>query len=203
MDDKQNWTVMCVLGKHSIIISESMKTVDVSTFAAKVGQLNKVPIIDAMVVYDCKRTHQVFLLVARNVLYMESMEINLILLFILRDKGLKVRDIPKIQCGEPTVDDHTIQDAETGLFIPLSLDGIFSIFNTQEPTQDDILNGKVVIITPEGSSWNPYCESYADNKDAMTNAVGDLLPSEYIHRKLIKEEDYPSIDAVFGLEGID
>ena len=58
------------------------------------------------------------------------------------------------------------------------------------------------MITQEGSSWNPYCESYADNEDAMTNAVGDLLPSEYIHCELIKEEDYPSISAVFGLEGI-
>ena len=58
------------------------------------------------------------------------------------------------------------------------------------------------IITPEGLSWNPYCESYADNENAMTNAIGELLPSEYIHHKLIKEEDYPSIDAVFGLESI-
>ena len=130
------------------------------------------------------------------------MENNLIPPFILRDKGLKVRDTPKIQCKEPTVDDHTIQDADTGLFIPLSLDGTFSIFNTREPTQDDILNGTVVIITPEGS-WNPYCESYADNESAMTNAVGDLLPSEYIHRELIIIEDYPSIDAVLGLDSID
>ena len=113
---------MCVFGKHCMTISESMKTVDVSTFADEAGQLNKVPIIDAMVAYDCKRTHQVFLLVARNVLYVESMENNLIPPFILRDKGLKVRDTPKIQCEEPTVDDHTIQDANIGLFIPLSLD---------------------------------------------------------------------------------
>ena len=146
---------MCVFGKHSMIISESMKMVDVSTLAAEAGQLNKVPIIDAMVAYDCKRTHQVFLLVAWNVLYVKSMEINLILQFILRDKGLKVRDVPKIQCDEPTVDDHTIQDTETGLFIPLSLDETFPTFNTREPTQDDLLNGTVVVITPEGLSWNP------------------------------------------------
>ena len=101
---------MCVFGKHSMIISESMRTVDVSTFAAEAGQLNKVPTIDAMVAYDCKRTNQVFLLVARNVLYVESMDINLIPLFILREKGLKMRDVPKTQCEEPTVDDHTIQD---------------------------------------------------------------------------------------------
>ena len=61
---------MCVFGKHSMIISESMRTVDVSTFAAEAGHLNKVPIIDAMVAYDCKRTNQVYLLVARNVFFM-------------------------------------------------------------------------------------------------------------------------------------
>lgn len=165
---------MYVFGKHSLTISESMKTVDVSTFSAEAGHLSKVPIINALVAYDCNRTQQVFLLVARNVLYVESMENNLILPFILRDKGLKVRDIPNIQCEEPIVDDHIIEDADTGLFIPLSLDETFSIFNTRKPTQDDVLNGKVVIITPEGSSWNPYCESYADNEDAMTNAVCNL-----------------------------
>ena len=58
---------MRVFGKHSMIISESMRTVDVSTFAAEAGQLNKVPIIDAMVAYDYKRTNQVYLLVAWNV----------------------------------------------------------------------------------------------------------------------------------------
>ena len=156
---------MCVFGKHSMMISESMKTVNVSNFAAEAGQLNKVPIVDAMVAYDCKRTNQVFLLVARNVLYVESMEINLIPPFILREKGLKVRDVPKTQCEEPTVDDHMIQDTESGIFIPLSLYGTFSTFNTRKPTQDDILNGTVVVITPEGSSWNPYCDSYAENED--------------------------------------
>ena len=90
---------------------------------------------------------------------------------------------------EPTADDHTIQDTESGLFIPLSLDGTFSTFNTRKHTDDDILNGIVVVITPEGSSWNPYCDSYDENKDSMTNAVGDLLPSKYIHRELIMDED--------------
>ena len=65
------------------------------------------------------------------------------------------------------------------------------------------LNGNVVVITLEGSSWNPYCDSYAENEDSMTNAVGDLLPSECIHRELITDGDHPSIDAVFGLESID
>ena len=37
----------------------------------------------------------------------------------------------------------------------------------------------------------------------MTNAVGDLLPSEYIHREIISDDDHPSIDAVLGLEIID
>ena len=60
---------MCVFGKHSLKISESMKTVDVSTFAAEAGQLSKVQIIDAMVAYDCNRTHQVFLLVAIDVTF--------------------------------------------------------------------------------------------------------------------------------------
>ena len=73
---------MCVFGKHCIVISESKRTVDVSAFTSAAGGLTKVPIVDALVAYNCKRTNQVYLLVARNVLYVEQMENNLIPPFI-------------------------------------------------------------------------------------------------------------------------
>ena len=60
---------MCVFGRHSMIISESNRSVDVTAFAEEAGGILKVPIADIMVAYDCKRTHQVYLLIARNALY--------------------------------------------------------------------------------------------------------------------------------------
>ena len=50
-----------------------------------------------------------------------------------------------------TEDVHTIQELKSGLFIPLSFQGTFSVFNLRKPTEDDIQVGEPVFITPEGS----------------------------------------------------
>ena len=50
---------MCVLGKQCQVLSESGRSVDVGAFTESVGGLNQVPIVDAMLAYDCKRTNQV------------------------------------------------------------------------------------------------------------------------------------------------
>ena len=167
---------------------------DVHAFAEEAGGITKVPIADIMMVaYDCKQTHQVYLLIARNALYVESMENNLVHPFILREAGLQLKDVPKIHCDDPNDDDHTIQDLETGMFIRLELDGVFSVFNTtRAPEPDDLENGIVVIIIPEGRNWNPYCEVYAENEASITNNRGEVLPTQYIHRDLIVEDDYRS-----------
>ena len=60
---------MCVLGKQCYILSESGESVNVGAFTEAARGLNQVPIVDAMLAYDCKRTNQVYLLVLRNVLY--------------------------------------------------------------------------------------------------------------------------------------
>ena len=76
---------MCLLGKHCSLLSElnSARTVNVGAFSDSAGGLNNVPIVDAMIAYDCKRTNQVYLLVLRNALYIEDMNDNLIPPFIL------------------------------------------------------------------------------------------------------------------------
>ena len=76
MDSHAN---ICVLGKHCYILSESGMNVDLGVFVESTGGLNQVPIVDAMLAYDCRRTNQVYLLVLRNILYIEIMEDNLIL----------------------------------------------------------------------------------------------------------------------------
>ena len=76
---------MCVLGKYCLLLSEleTTQTVNVGAFLESAGGLNNVPIVNTMLAYDCRRTNQVYLLALRNVLYIESMDDNLIPPFIL------------------------------------------------------------------------------------------------------------------------
>ena len=151
---------MCVLGNHCYLLTEleTARTVSVGAFSESVGGLNKVPIVDAMLAYDCKRTNQVYLLIFRNVLYIENMDDNLIPPFILQEAGLTVRERAKIYCDEGTMteEDHTIQEFKTGLFITIQLRSIFSYFPTRKPNLDDLDGGIEVTMTPEGPSWNAY-----------------------------------------------
>ena len=87
-------TNMFMLGKCCYLLSElyTAKTVSVGAFSESAGGLDKVLIVNAMLAYDCEQTNQVYLLVLQNVLYIESMEDNLIQLFILREAGLIVNE---------------------------------------------------------------------------------------------------------------
>ena len=123
---------MIVVGRHCHIISKSGKVIDVATFAEAAGSLSKVPIVDAAVAYDCPRTHQTYILIVRNALYVESMEENLVPPFILREAGLIVNECPKQHrpVGDATEEDHAIIDPASGLLIPMDIRSTFSYFVT-------------------------------------------------------------------------
>ena len=94
LDSHEN---MVVVGKHCWIISCSKQSVDVSAFADDdVEGLKSVPIVDALLTYNYKRTMKTYLLVVRNVLYVESMLHNLTPPFIMREAGLVVNNMCKI-----------------------------------------------------------------------------------------------------------
>ena len=46
---------MCVLRKQCQVLSKSGRSVDVGAYTESAGGLNQVPIVDAMLAYDCKR----------------------------------------------------------------------------------------------------------------------------------------------------
>ena len=56
---------MCVLEKYCYLLSELLtaRTVSVGAFAESAGGLDKVPIVDTMLAYDCEQTNQTYLLV--------------------------------------------------------------------------------------------------------------------------------------------
>ena len=151
---------MMVFGNDCEVISLSGKTVEVGAFSESAGGLSDVPIADVIVAYDCKRSNETYLLISRNVLYIDDMDDNLIPPFIMRQAGLIVSEIAKIHCDPDllTEDIHTIQHLESGLFIPLHLRSIFSYFETRKPTDEDLCDGIPVMISPDAEVWQPYCQ---------------------------------------------
>ena len=54
---------MVVVGKHCWVKYRSKQSVDISAYADGIKGLKNVPIVDALLSYDCKRTMKTYLLV--------------------------------------------------------------------------------------------------------------------------------------------
>ena len=88
------------------------------------------------------------------------MSYNLIPPFMMREAGIKLRDVPKIQVDDPMEDDHALVFPEMGLRLPLSLWGTFSYFPTTKLTMEDLAEPEeVYFLTPP--RWNPHSDAYA------------------------------------------
>ena len=99
---------------------------------------------------------------------------NLLPPLILIEGGLVVKDVPKIQCVNPTKDDHCISFSNSDLQIPLQLNGVFSYFDSRIPLPSELYSKDKLFLTPDASEWNPNCQSFEENEGAMTNHVGDI-----------------------------
>ena len=164
---------MIVCGKYCNILSQSGINATVSAFTDDVGTM-QIPIVDAVIEYNCPDTTKIWLLIVRNVLYVESMDHNLILPFILCDGGMQVNDRPKIHhpTGTPSITDHTFGSEKENFWVSFKLSGIFLMFDSQQPTDDDFINGVPIATTPEGDNWNPNSSLFECNKDLYTYSTG-------------------------------
>ena len=165
---------MIVLGKHAFIFESTGKTCNVQPFSTDLGIATNVPIVDGAIAYECPYSHKVYILIARNALYMPSLTHNLIPPFIMRAGGATVNDTAKIHCNDPTVNDHCIIFKNADLRIPLQLTGTFSYFHSRLPLVHELHDCDKVFITPDASDWNPNCTSFELNERTMTNFEGEL-----------------------------
>ncbi|KAL7439594.1 hypothetical protein ACHAXM_007602 [Skeletonema potamos] len=168
----------------------------VNAFASEVGSLNNIPVVDAVIVYDCPFTGESYFLLMYNCLYIPSMECHLIPPFILREAGLLVNDTPKIQSMKPDEDTHVIYDSESEMRIHLGLNGIFSYFKCRSIAEDEMRNWqqyKVVESTPMGQKWDPYNPVYREEEEAMVDGRGEVLqktPDRIARFNLIEKDDW-------------
>ena len=127
------------------------------------------------------------------------MEHNLIPPFILREAGLVINDTPKIHCNVLSDEYHSLFDVETGLRIPFTLDGTFSVFKSRSLINEEINNGEdfeTVFLTPNSNNWDPYDKSYKHNEDSFLDHRGRMIPpSNHNKRTLINDLDCSAVRA--------
>jgi hypothetical protein len=147
----------------------------------------QVKLVDAVVQYDCPFSGKVYMLVICNAIYVPAVSNNLIPPFILREAGITVNDVPKIQ-KDPTVRDHALIFPETNFIIPLKLWGIFSYVSTSKPSVEDFEDcDDLYTLTP--LRFNLHSTSYVRNEASMVDWEGNMI--EQCHRNPILLEEVP------------
>ena len=184
---------MVVVGAQATVIQETGLFADVNAFSDEVSQLQRIPINDVVIAYDCPYRLETYLLIIKNALHVPSMDHNLIPPFIMEEAGLDVDAKAKIHSKDLSVSNHSIFDPETNLRIPLKLRGIFSCFKTRCLTDEEILNCQEypkLYLTPDNARWDPHSTHWEEAEEALLDADGDIpypLAKQPTH--LIGEDD--------------
>ena len=163
------------LGRQALPVAVTISTADpaIDQNPAKTdvqsasGFFAPTPVVNVVAAHDYPFSGKTTILVAKNVLQVKGIRSNLIPSFLLRKAGLIVNDTPLIHVLEPKAEDHSIVDPESGVKIHMSLNGVFSGFETRALTQHGLGNladFDVVWLMPDEDQWDPYDTSFAEQE---------------------------------------
>ena len=186
---------MIVCGEEVYIISRSGQVAEVNAFAKECGVL-QIPIVDAAVVFEDPYDGDIYFLVMRNALYVESMDHHLIPPFIMQEAGLVVNHVAKIHCQQRTQEDHRIIDKGSELHIRLRLEGIFSSFPTRRPSAEDLQRDHIECIYLSPADWNPNSDHFSNNEDMLIDFEGRAVENGSSARKVERSYLIEEVDAM-------
>ena len=174
-------------GGTCLVLQETGRTVNVEGFGEALGQLSDVPIVTVAVAYDCPVTFKTFILIFHESLYIPSMTTHLVNTWQMRQQGITVNDVPLQQLPPEArrLDCHSILHPESGLHIPLELNGIMSGFVVRVPTWDEIQDVEQHNVThvhmTSSDPWVPSHSQYSKIEGTLRDQVAhgmDLLDRE-------------------------
>lgn len=194
-----------VAGKNVLILNDTGNTITVGPFTPELGKLNKVRIVDCAIAHDCPYTGKTHILVLYNALYVPSVDNNLVPPFVVRRRGHTINDVPKIQCSDPTEDNHCIQFEDTEIRIPLQLTGIISYFDSRAPTLDEVQEAVAkdlaIEMNTQEDTWDPHDPQFAREESLMLNYEGRMTDKQLRDRQLF--HDYELESHIHDAEEID
>ena len=167
-------------GDSSFVVEDSGTYVTVGGFDKSLGSLHKVPVCTLAIAYDCPKAFITYVLFLHQSLYIKGMTTNLLSTFQLRQGGVTVHEVP-LQQLEPE-DRHPLAHSISTdeVYIPLTLKGTMSGFDTRKPTRNEVqdIMGVTCVhvhLTPT-APWDPQTSLYGDVEDRIRN---NMLTPEF------------------------
>ena len=161
-----------MVGRNSIIIETASKTVLVLGFTSDLGKPLRVPVLNAVVAYDCEFTGETYILVIYNALHMKSIESNLIPPFMLHLAGLEFNECPKLLSKKPGLEHHLVLFPKNDIILQFKTKGIISYLPTQPPDKSEMSYINHLVLTPASPIWDPPTFIYRYQENSMMNYRG-------------------------------
>ena len=180
---------MAVVGRECVVFDDTGQTCTVNAFTESAGKLDKVPIVDVAVAYDCPFQSKTYILLMRNCLHIPEIKHNLLPPFMIREAGHVLDECPKFQASAPSIQNNSIYIKEFDLRIHLNLINTFSYFQTRKPTAEELEGCDKIFITPDSTSWEPHSEHYSSNEEAMMNIDGEIIPQDERVVSLVEDHE--------------
>ena len=187
----------CAFGKHCRVLHTYNETVSVSGFHPSMNSLSDVKIAKVAIAYDCAYTHQTYILVFDYVLYIPSLEVNLLCVDQLRDYGIIVNDTPLIRLPveqrAPT--SHSILAPQSDLHIPLLFEKPISFFHCRKPTYDECSTEDNFVQMTSSVPWEPYDEDSHNAEETLRQQyIGDTAYRWLNSLSSVPDPRYRSLD---------
>jgi len=142
----------CAFGKHCHVIQTYSQS--------RLEFVSNVKLAHVAIAYDCPSTFTTYVLKFDHVLYIPTLQVNLLCVsrFGLRDSGVTVNDVPLIRLtpAERCRHSHSII-APSNLNIPMLFDKLISYFECRKPTPAEVNNPDNFLHVSMTSSfdWEP------------------------------------------------
>ena len=156
----------CVAGPNCVQYEPADRTVTVHAYSNEYKPIPQVPVVTAATVWTCQDTGQDYLILIHESLFLGNrVESTLLNPNQMRAYGTMVDDVP-VQF-EPSSTHSICAKDEYGdtVYIPLSMQGVISGFESRKPTPKELDTlPKVALTSP--TTWDPCSESFAVAEEA-------------------------------------
>jgi len=148
-------------GSNCVLVASTGESATVHSFSNERKPFGKIPIGTVAMAWVNPSTGETFVLIFHEALFFGNcLDHSLLCPNQLRAHGVKVYDTPKsFEPGSPhaiMLDDPELKE----ITIPLRLRGVFSCFDTHQPTEEEMENCRRIVLTSE-EPWNPNDATFA------------------------------------------
>ena len=168
----------CVVGKHALIVHDYDRPVRICGYDPTGPVAESLDTVTAALAYDDPLSGQTVILVVNQATHVPHLAHNLLSPFQMRLNDVKVNDCPRFLTDKPSDETHTIvvvgDSIDDKLVIPLSIEGIVSVFPTRKPTRHEYETCAHYELTYDAPLWDPKDTSFAQQEESMVDSSGRL-----------------------------